>query len=62
MNELTFSKMDVIGTGFEEIKVCTSYIIDGEETKIFPLSLEEVERIKPVYKHLKAGIKGYTME
>jgi len=59
MNELTLTKMDVMD-GFEEIKVCTSYIIDGEETKIFPLSLEEVERIKPVYTTLPGWDKDIS--
>ncbi|GAB5409938.1 MAG: adenylosuccinate synthase [Balneolaceae bacterium] len=48
MNELTLTKMDVMD-GFEEIKVCTSYMIDGKETNVFPLCLDEVERIEPVY-------------
>lgn len=59
MNELTLTKMDVMD-GFEEIKVCTSYIIDGEETKIFPLSLDEVERIKPVYTTLPGWDKDIS--
>ncbi|RNC84720.1 MAG: adenylosuccinate synthase [Balneola sp.] len=48
MNELTLTKMDVMD-GFEEIKVCTSYKVDGEETTVFPLCLDEVENVEPVY-------------
>lgn len=41
--------MDVMD-GFEEIKVCTGYKINGgEETKVFPLCLDEIENVEPVY-------------
>ncbi|MEQ9309635.1 MAG: adenylosuccinate synthase [Balneolaceae bacterium] len=59
MNELTLTKMDVMD-GFEEIKVCTSYIINGVETKVFPLSLEEVENIEPVYTTLPGWNKDIS--
>lgn len=62
MNELTLTKMDVMD-GFEEIKVCTSYKIDGKETNVFPLSLDEIERVEPVYTTLpgwKNSIEGIT--
>lgn len=62
INELTLTKMDVMD-GLEEIKVCTSYRIDGEETTVFPLALDEVERIEPVYTSLpgwKHSIEGIT--
>ncbi len=49
INELTLTKMDVMD-GFDEIKVCTGYkIIGGEETKVFPLCLDEIENVEPVY-------------
>ncbi|MEQ9091564.1 MAG: adenylosuccinate synthase [Balneola sp.] len=49
INELTLTKMDVMD-GFEEIKVCTGYKINGgEETKVFPLCLDEIENVEPVY-------------
>lgn len=62
MNELTLTKMDVMD-GFKEIKVCTSYKIDGKETDVFPLCLDEIEKIKPVYTTLpgwKNSIEGIT--
>lgn len=62
MNELTLTKMDVMD-GFETIKVCTSYIIDGKETDVFPLCLSEIEKIKPVYTELPGwdtDISGIT--
>lgn len=48
INELTLTKMDVMD-GFDEIKVCTSYKVNGEETGVFPLCLDEIENVEPVY-------------
>ncbi len=59
MNELTLTKMDVMD-GFEEINVCTSYKIDGEETKTFPLCLDEVENVEPVYTTLPGWDKDIS--
>lgn len=62
MNELTLTKMDVMD-GFKEIKVCTGYKINGKETQVFPLSLEEIEQIEPVYTSLPGwndSIEGIT--
>ncbi len=59
MNELTLTKMDVMD-GFEEIKVCTSYKINGEETKVFPLCLDEVENVEPVYTSLPGWDKDIS--
>jgi len=49
INELTLTKMDVMD-GFDEINVCTGYKINGgEETKVFPLCLDEIENVEPIY-------------
>lgn len=59
MNELTLTKMDVMD-GFEEIQVCTSYKVDGEETRVFPLCLDEVEKVEPVYTTLPGWDKDIS--
>ena len=59
MNELALTKMDVMD-GFEEIKVCTSYKIDGKETTVFPLALHEIEKIEPVYTSLPGWDKDIS--
>ncbi len=46
---LSVMKLDVLD-GFDEIKVCTAYEIDGETIDYMPLDLD---RVKPVYKTLK---------
>ena len=59
MNELTLTKMDVMD-GFKEIKVCTSYKINGKETIVFPLCLDEVENVEPVYTTLPGWDKDIS--
>ena len=49
INELALTKMDVLN-GFEEIKLCTGYDINGKHTDIFSLDLSDIEVVKPVYK------------
>ena len=35
--------------GFDEIKACTAYEIDGKVTDRFPYSIDDPERVKPIY-------------
>ena len=49
LNELALTKLDVLDD-FDEIKVCTEYKLHGKTTKTFPLTTENVEDVKPVYK------------
>ena len=49
MDQLALTKMDVMDD-FDEIKVCTHYEIDGEETDIYPVETGALEHVKPVYK------------
>lgn len=59
INEITLTKMDVMD-GFEEIQVCTSYRINGKETTIFPLCLDEIEKVEPVYTSLPGWDQDIT--
>ncbi|NTV02927.1 MAG: adenylosuccinate synthase [Chlorobiaceae bacterium] len=52
VTELALTKMDVLDT-FEEIKVCTSYMLDGKEIHDFPTEHQTLSRVTPVYKTLK---------
>lgn len=45
---LVVTKLDVLG-GLGELKICTSYELDGQEVKHLPSSSEELSRCKPVY-------------
>lgn len=51
VTELSMMKADVLGP-FEEIKVCTHYIIDGERYDYFPYDVIDVD-VEPVYETIK---------
>jgi len=46
--ELAITKLDVL-SGFDEVKVCRSYNLDGQSITAFPLSAEVLERCEPEY-------------
>ncbi len=46
--ELAITKLDVL-SGFDEIKVCRSYNLNGQSTMTFPRSAELLERCEPEY-------------
>ena len=50
VTRLIMMKSDVLD-GFDTIKACTAYEIDGDVTRDFPFNLEDVE-VKPVYTEL----------
>src|SRR5690554_1705911 len=50
-SELSMMKSDVLDT-FEEIKVCTHYIIDGKKVDYLPFDITDIE-IEPVYESIK---------
>ncbi len=45
---LAITKLDVL-SGFDEIKICRSYRLDGKSIEKFPLSAELLEQCKPEY-------------
>lgn len=51
VTKLIMMKSDVLD-GFPTIKACTAYEVDGVETRDFPYSIDDAERIRPVYKEL----------
>ncbi|HET8810729.1 MAG TPA: adenylosuccinate synthase [Flavobacteriaceae bacterium] len=56
--QLIMMKADVL-SGFETIKVCTSYNYKGEEIDHLPYNIEE-ENVKPVYKEFKGWNEDLT--
>lgn len=48
---LALTKPDVL-SGFDQLKVCTAYEINGKKTTVFPACVEDVEKAKPVYETL----------
>ncbi len=53
-DELALMKLDVLD-GFEEIKICVAYKLDGEEIDYLPQNLDDV---KPVYRSFKGWEKS----
>jgi adenylosuccinate synthase len=53
-DELALMKLDVLD-GFDEVKVCVAYELDGEQIDYIPAKLDEV---KPIYKSFKGWDKS----
>jgi adenylosuccinate synthase len=56
---LALMKADVL-QGFNPLKVCTAYQIDGKTTKSIPSCIEDFEKAKPVYEDLEGWPKYDT--
>ncbi len=52
LTSLALTKLDTLG-GFEKIKICIGYELNGEMTYDFPASLNTLSKCKPVYEELK---------
>jgi adenylosuccinate synthase len=52
ITELALTKLDVLD-GFEEIKVCNSYLLNGKEIRDFPTDHQTLSAVQPVYTTLK---------
>ena len=48
ITNLALMKLDVLDE-FEEIKVCTHYLIDGKKVDILPMGMESTKGVTPVY-------------
>jgi adenylosuccinate synthase len=49
---IALTKLDVLD-GFEELKICTGYKLDGKEIDYFPAGQAEQARVEPVYMSMK---------
>ena len=59
ITHLALMKLDVL-SGLEEIKVCTSYELDGKVIKEFPNLSQSLNRVKPIYKSFPAWSEDLT--
>ena len=48
VDEWALTKLDVLD-GFETLKICTAYELDGRRIEHFPANVREVARCRPVY-------------
>ena len=51
MDELAVMLLDVPG-GLDELKICTSYMVDGKQTSHFPSQIDDLKKAEPVYETL----------
>ncbi len=51
MTEIALTHLDIFD-GFESVRICTGYRIDGAFTTDFPTQIETVERCEPVYEEM----------
>ncbi|MEN0111015.1 MAG: adenylosuccinate synthase [Planctomycetota bacterium] len=51
--------LDVL-SGFEELRVCTAYELDGERTTAFPSHVDDLRRVTPVYETLPGWSEDVT--
>ncbi len=58
MDSMIITRLDILD-GFDKIKVCTAYEIDGRRTDKFPVDTVRLGRARPVYEELK-GWQGTT--
>lgn len=58
---INLTKLDVLA-GFEEMKICTGYILNGEKIDYIPSSIADLMNLEPVYEKLpgwKQEITGF---
>ncbi|TAE21618.1 MAG: adenylosuccinate synthase [Candidatus Kapaibacterium sp.] len=64
ISEIAITKMDVLDS-FDELKICTGYMLDGKALKGIPADAVTLERVEPVYETVKGwkssleGIRRY---
>lgn len=64
ISHIAITKLDVLDE-FEEIQVCSGYLLDGKTIDDFPTDVQTLERVKPVYKTFRgwktdiSGIRTY---
>ncbi|KRL01645.1 adenylosuccinate synthase [Liquorilactobacillus capillatus] len=59
LTNLCLNCVDVL-TGLDEIKICTSYELDGETIYHYPASLKQLSKCKPVYETLPGWKEDIT--
>jgi adenylosuccinate synthase len=51
LDALAITKLDIL-TGIDPLRICTAYRIGDRETREFPPSVADLERVEPVYEEL----------
>lgn len=59
INALSLNLLDVF-SGFDKIKICVAYDLNGKQIDYYPASLKEVEACQPIYEELPAWEEDIT--
>ena len=65
VSSIALTKLDILDP-FKEIRICTSYMLDGKPLKSPPVLAEDLDRVKPVYETIPGwesstkGIKSFN--
>jgi adenylosuccinate synthase len=51
MTDIVLTKSDVL-SGLDTLKICTSYLLDGETLLDFPTQISKLARVEPVYEEV----------
>ena len=51
VNGIALTKLDVLD-GFEVLRICTGYRLDGEEIDYLPMAADQQARVEPIYEEL----------
>jgi adenylosuccinate synthase len=60
IDSIALTLLDVL-TGFDKLKICTSYIINGKEESFFPANTSTLDNIEPVYIELPGWKEDITL-
>jgi len=60
ITSVAITKLDVL-SGFEKIKVCVAYELNGKRIKYFPTSVEQLSAVKPIYEELDGWNEDITI-
>jgi adenylosuccinate synthase len=52
VNGISLTKLDVLD-GFDELKICTAYELDGEMLDYLPTAADKQARVQPIYETMK---------
>ncbi|HCK42593.1 MAG TPA: adenylosuccinate synthase [Planctomycetaceae bacterium] len=58
-NSICVMLLDVL-SGLDELKICTSYKLDGQESNQFPSHVDDIRRVEPVYETLPGWDEDLT--
>ena len=59
ITNLSLNCIDVL-SGFDTVKICVAYDLDGERIDYYPASLEQLKRCKPIYEELPGWEEDIT--